>query len=111
MCNGNFLGIGADGGCTAVEVEDCANYGLLITNGEFVAFRGPDPTMVDVKPTNRGSVRLVNCAFWGPCQQIARIAGRGYGRAERLYPLPMGRPGTRSLGHFRGGRNLDGPWL
>lgn len=77
VCNGNFLGIGADGCCTALEVEDCAEYGLLITNGEFVAFRGPDPTMIDVKPTNRGSVRLVNCACWGPCQQIARVAGRG----------------------------------
>ena len=77
VCNGNFLGIGADGGCTAVEVEDCADYGLLITNGEFVAMRGPDPVMLDVKPTNQGSVRLVNCAFWGPCNQIARVAGRG----------------------------------
>ncbi len=77
VCNGNFLGIGADGGHTAVEVEDCAKYGLLITNGEFVAMRGPDPTMLDVKRTNRGSVRMVNCAFWGPCQQIARLEGRG----------------------------------
>jgi len=77
VCNGNFLGIGADGGHTAVEVEQSARYGLLITNGEFVAFRGPDPTMVVVKETNKGSVRFVNCAFWGPCHQIARIEGRG----------------------------------
>ena len=77
MCNGNFLGIGADGCCTAVEVEECARYGLLITNGQFVAFRGPDPTMVEVKETNQGSVRFVNCSFWGPCHQIARIAGTG----------------------------------
>ncbi len=76
-CNGNFLGIGADSCCTAVEVQQSAPYGLLITNGEFVAFKGPDPTMVDVKETNKGSVRFVNCAFWGPCHQIARIAGRG----------------------------------
>jgi hypothetical protein len=77
MCNGNFLGIGADGCSTALEVVECARYGLLITNGQFVAFRGPDPTMIDVQATNEGSVRFVNCSFWGPCHQIAKIAGRG----------------------------------
>ncbi len=76
-CNGNFLGIGADDCHTAVVVEQCAPYGLLITNGEFVSFHGPDPTMIDVARTNTGSVRFVNCAFWGPCNQIARIAGTG----------------------------------
>ena len=50
---------------------------LLITNGEFVSFHGPDPTMVEVKPEHTGAVRFVNCAFWGPCNQIAKIAGRG----------------------------------
>jgi hypothetical protein len=77
MCNGNFLGIGADDCWTALVVEQCAPFGLLITNGEFVSFHGPDPTMVAVAQTNTGSVRFVNCAFWGPCNQIARLAGRG----------------------------------
>lgn len=77
VCNGNFLGIGADDCYTAVVVDNCAPFGLLITNGEFVSFHGPDPTMVEVKDTNRGSVRFVNCAYWGPCNQIARLAGRG----------------------------------
>ena len=77
FCNGNFLGIGADDCQTAVVVEDAAPYGLLITNGEFVSFHGPDPTMVDVQAGHTGSVRFVNCAFWGPCQQIAKVAGRG----------------------------------
>ncbi|HEV58749.1 MAG TPA: hypothetical protein ENN87_14840 [Phycisphaerales bacterium] len=77
VCNGNFLGIGADDCQTALVVEQCAPFGLLITNGEFVSFHGPDPTMIDVQSTNTGSVRFVNCAFWGPCNQIARIAGRG----------------------------------
>jgi hypothetical protein len=76
-CNGNFLGIGADDCYTAVEVENCAPMGLLISNGEFVSFHGPDPTMVRVSADNSGSVRFVNCAFWGPCKQIAKIAGRG----------------------------------
>lgn len=77
VCNGNFLGIGADSCCTAVEVEQCAPYGLLVTNGEFVAMKGSDPTMIDVTSANRGSIRFVNCSFWGPCHQIARISGRG----------------------------------
>jgi hypothetical protein len=58
-------------------VENCANFGLLIGNGEFTSFHGPDPTMVEVGPENQGSVRFSNCAFWGPCNQIAKIAGEG----------------------------------
>jgi hypothetical protein len=77
VCNGNFLGIGADDCFTALVVENCAPFGLLISNGEFVSFHGPDPTMVRVEGSNSGSVRFVNCAFWGPCNQIARISGRG----------------------------------
>jgi len=77
VCNGNFLGIGADDCFTAVVVENSAPMALLISNGEFVSFHGPDPTMVRVQSTNAGSVRFVNCAFWGPCNQIAKIAGRG----------------------------------
>lgn len=77
VCNGNFLGIGADDCATALVVDEAAPFGLLITNGEFVSFHGPDPTMVEVLPGNTGTVRFVNCAFWGPCNQIARIAGRG----------------------------------
>lgn len=77
QCNGNFLGIGADDCYTALVVEQCSPYGLLITNGEFVSFHGPDPTMIKVEKTNTGSVRFVNCAFWGPSNQIAKIAGTG----------------------------------
>jgi hypothetical protein len=77
VCNGNFLGIGADDAYTAVVVENSAPFGLLISNGEFVSFHGPDPTMVRVEPTHSGSVRFVNCAYWGPCNQIAKIAGKG----------------------------------
>lgn len=77
LCNGNFLGIGADDCFTALVVENCAPLGVMISNGEFVSFKGPDPTMVRVGETNMGSIRFVNCAFWGPCNQIARIAGKG----------------------------------
>ena len=77
VCNGNFLGIGADDCFTALYVEQSAPFGLLISNGEFVSFHGPDPTMVEVGTNHTGSVRFVNCAFWGPCNQIAKVAGRG----------------------------------
>jgi len=76
-CNGNFLGIGADACHTSVLVEQSAAYGLLITNGEFVAMNGTDPTMVEVTNANKGNVRFMNCAFWGPCNQIAKINGDG----------------------------------
>jgi len=77
VCNGNFLGIGADDCNTAVEVEDSAPFGLLISNGEFTSFHGVKPTMVRVEKEHAGTVRFVNCAFWGPCRQIANLAGRG----------------------------------
>ncbi len=77
VCNGNFLGIGADDCNIAVDVEDSAPLGLLISNGEFTSFHGPNPTMVRVETNHAGVVRFVNCAFWGPCRQIASVAGRG----------------------------------
>jgi hypothetical protein len=77
VCNGNFLGIGADDCLVAVLVEQTAPMGVLITNGEFVSFRGSDPTMVRVAPTHSGTVRFVNCAYWGPNKQIAVIEGSG----------------------------------
>jgi Pectate lyase superfamily protein len=77
LCNGNFLGIGADDCYTALVLEDCAPFGVLISNGEFVSFHGPDPTMVRVGASNSGSLRFSNCAFWGPCNQIAMIGGHG----------------------------------
>lgn len=77
VCNGNFLGLGADDCVNSVDVEDSAIFGLLISNGEFTSFHGHNPTMVRVETNNTGVVRFVNCAFWGPCNQIAKIAGRG----------------------------------
>ncbi len=76
-CNGNFLGIGADDCNRAVLVEQSAPYGLLIANGEFTSFHGSDPTMVEVRASNKGVVRISNSASWGPCNQIARIDGQG----------------------------------
>ena len=107
VCNGNFLGIGADDCHTALVVEECAPYGLLITNGEFVSFHGPDPTMIEVRETNHGSVRFVNGAFWGPCNQIARIAGAGtVGFSDCTFVEWGGQDGTRPAIQAQGGTLL-----
>jgi hypothetical protein len=62
----------------AVQVEQTQNPGLLITNGEFVAFGDKEPISVVVDAKHTGVVQFQNCAFWGPAHQIARIAGKGY---------------------------------
>lgn len=95
-CNGNFLGIGADDCNRAIRVEQCTSYALLITNGEFTSFRGPDPTMVEVMSTNEGVVRLNNCAFWGPCDQISKIAGKGTVGFDGCTFVQWGRDGSRA---------------
>jgi hypothetical protein len=76
-CNGNFLGIAADACHRALVLEGCSRVGLLITNGEFVADMGDDPTTVLVGPENKGALRFSNSSFWGPCKQIAKIGGHG----------------------------------
>lgn len=76
-CNGNFVGIGGDDCNVAVKVDASAAFGILITNGEFTSFNGDNPTEVVVGDENKGSVRFVNCAFWGPGDQIAKIGGTG----------------------------------
>lgn len=94
-CNGNFLGIGADDCNRAIFVEQSAQYALLITNGEFTSFRGPDPTMVEVGPAHHGVVRFSNSAFWGPCDQIAKIAGSGTVGFSDCTFVEWGRDGDR----------------
>jgi hypothetical protein len=74
MCNGNFLGIGADGGYHSIYVEQCFPYGLLITNGEFVSFDG---IQVVTAPTFTGVLQLNNCSFWGPAKQCVLQQGAG----------------------------------
>lgn len=76
-CNGNFLGIGSDASGVAVQVDSCSPIGLLITNGEFVAMMGEEPTSVVVGPECPGDVSFSNCAFWGPSEQLLRHEGSG----------------------------------
>jgi hypothetical protein len=95
-CNGNFLGIGADDCFRSVLVEQSAQYALLIANAEFTSFHGPDPTMVEVGPAHHGVVRFSNSAFWGPCNQIAKIAGTGTVGFSDCTFVEWGRDGDRA---------------
>jgi len=76
--NGQLCGIGADEAQRCIVVDAIQPMGLLITNGQLVAFKGDDPIAVVINPTCTGSVRLVNCAFWGPSVQNVVSNGKGY---------------------------------
>jgi hypothetical protein len=52
-------------------------------------------------------VRFVNCAFWGPCNQIARIAGTGtVGFSDCTFVEWGGKEGTRPAIQARAGTLL-----
>ena len=76
--NGQFCGIGADEANVCVKVEAIQPMGLLISNGQFVCMRGDTRIPVLVENTCQGSVRLVNCAFWGPCRQCMVSHSRSF---------------------------------
>lgn len=84
-CNGQFSGIGADYAQRCVVVDAVQPMGLLITNGQFVAFAGDDPIEIEVAETCAGSVRLENCAFWGPAVQNIVCHGSGYVSVSNCY--------------------------
>jgi len=74
-CNGHFTANGADACQVAVQVDAIQPMGLLITDGQFVAFNGDNPTGVLVNETCGGQVRLVNCNFWGAFRSIVVLKG------------------------------------
>jgi hypothetical protein len=77
-CNGQFSGIGADACDTCVLVEAIQPQGLLISNGEFNSHRVGRSTQVIVEPGCSGSIRFVNCGFWGPVKNNALLRGSAY---------------------------------
>jgi hypothetical protein len=77
-CNGQFSGIGADRAQRCVVVDEIQYMGLLITNGEFVAFEGDNPIEIEISDTCTGNVRFVNCAFWGPAKQNVVSHSKGF---------------------------------
>jgi hypothetical protein len=67
--NGQLCGIGADEAQRCMLVDYLQPMGILVTNGQFVATHGENPVAIEISPTCDGSVRLVNCSFWGPSDQ------------------------------------------
>ena len=78
MPNGHMTACGADATQTAVHVDDIQLMGLLVTGGQFVSTMGDDPVQVRIAPTCTGSVRFVNCSFWGMSIHNAAIEGNGF---------------------------------
>jgi hypothetical protein len=89
--NGQFSGIGADDSQVCVKVDQIQPMGLLITNGQFVAMRGDVRIEVLVEKTCNGSVRLANCAFWGPSRQCVLSHGSGFVSLSDCYLSSAGR--------------------
>ncbi len=52
--------------------------GLLITNGQFVCMHGDVRIPLLVEKTCAGTVRLVNCAFWGLNRQCVVSPGASF---------------------------------
>lgn len=73
--NGQLSGIGADAAQRCIVVEGIQPMGLLITNGQFVAFTGDNPTEVVINKEASGNMRFVNCSFWGPAVQNVKSEG------------------------------------
>ena len=89
--NGQFSGIGADEAQICVKVDTIQPMGLLISNGQFVCMHGDIRTEVLVEKTCAGSVRLVNCAFWGPARQCVVSHSRSFVSLSDCYLSSSGR--------------------
>lgn len=103
VCNGSFMGIGADGCNVSVQVDNCAPYGVLITNGQFVSIFGDNPTQIRTGENFAGAVQFNNCAFWGLSRQCARIEGEGFASFNQCHfldwrPSEPPTPGIEALG-------------
>jgi hypothetical protein len=104
--NGQFSGIGADEAQVCVRVEVIQPMGLLISNGQFVCMHGDQRIEVLVDKTCTGSVRLVNCAFWGPARQCVVSHSQSFLSLSDCYLSSSGReknPGV-SLVEADGGK-------
>lgn len=89
--NGQFSGIGADEAQICVKVEAIQPMGLLISNGQFVCMHGDRRVPVVIEDSCHGSVRLVNCAFWGPNRQCVVSHSRSFVSLSDCYLSSAGR--------------------
>jgi hypothetical protein len=96
--NGQFSGIGADEAQICVKVDAIQPMGLLISNGQFVCMHGDIRVPVLIEKTCAGSVRLVNCAFWGPNRQCVLSHSQSFVSLSDCYLSSTGR--ARNPGVF-----------
>jgi len=103
--NGQLCGIGADAANRCIVVDEIQPMGLLITNGQFVAFEGENPVQIVINPACTGSVRLQNCDFWGPSVQNVVSHSKSYVSLSNCY-FSSGRPGSpgKALVEASGGK-------
>ena len=80
---------------TAVVVDASPRFGILITNGEFVSFHGPDPTMVAVGQANFGLGAVRELRVLGPVQPDRAHRRPRHGRLQRLHLHAVGRQERR----------------
>ena len=96
-CNGQFSGIGADEAQRCVSVEQIQRMGLLITNGEFVCMHGDERVEVVIEKTCTGSVRLVNCSFWGPARKCVESHTSGFTSLNDCYFEISGKSSSKQI--------------
>jgi hypothetical protein len=89
--NGQFSGIGSDESQVCVKVEEIQPMGLLISNGQFVCMHGETRVPVLIEKTCHGSVRLVDCSFWGPNRQCVVSHSRSFVSLSDCYLSSTGR--------------------
>lgn len=82
-CNGQFHGIGADMCQYCVLVDDAQPWGILISNGEFVAGQlhrdqAHDRVGIFTSQSFKGALQLSNCSFWGFFTNVMRLNGDGF---------------------------------
>lgn len=92
--NGNFLGIGADAGQICLLFEASQPMGIQITNGEFTAMAGENPTQVMTAPGFDGVAQLTNCAFWGDSRHLAVCKGPGHLNLNQCNFINCGKGGS-----------------
>lgn len=72
--NGNFVGIGADKCAIGVDVEDCFNIDVSITNAEIAPFGKVEGSRaVLLRKGNTGNLTFLNCNFWAVPSSLFEI--------------------------------------
>ena len=87
VCYGQFSGISADWTQNCIVVDAVLDMGIVITNGKFASLAqgSENPNQIIINKTNIGSVRLVNCTFWGETDHNVIAHGTGYVSLSSCY--------------------------